>query len=132
MLSYEETVRFHGHSGPFLAIGYRVGQVACERLEPKGLMDISCIVKIPIKTPFNCIVDGIQCSTNCTFGKGNIELKPSEGDIEILFRDKTGRKIKMKVLPEIIEYALNCEEMEECAEKLLQKSIDEILKFLKE
>ena len=64
MLSYEEAVRFHGHNGPFLAIGYRMGQFANESLSPQGISDISCVVKSPLRTPFTCVVDGIQRGVN--------------------------------------------------------------------
>ena len=73
-LSYEDTLRFHGHDGPFLALGYRLGRHAVRLLKPRGIMDLKITVKTRIEKPFTCIVDGLQCSTFATLGKGNLVL----------------------------------------------------------
>ncbi len=66
--------RFHGHLGPYVVVGFRMGQLARLRLEGK-LMAISFT---GTKTPLSCVVDGIQFSSTCTLGKGNITIH--EGD----------------------------------------------------
>ena len=129
MLSYEEAVRFHGHNGPFLAMGYRVGQFAQGSLAPERIMDMSCIVKSPIRKPFTCVIDGIQCATDCTLGKGNVELKPTENGISAVFKSRTGKELTMEVRSEVLEYALNCKEMERYAHQLLEKPITEIVEI---
>ena len=129
MLSYEEAVRFHGHNGPFLAMGYRMGQFANRRLMSKRIMDMSCVVNVPIRKPFTCVVDGIQCATNCTFGKGNVELKQIESGVDVVFSSGAGKELAMKIRSEILEYALNCREPERCAHQLLKRSIAEIVEF---
>lgn len=129
MLNYEEAVRFHGHNGPFLAMGYRIGQFANRRLMPKNIRDMSCVVKLPMRRPYTCVVDGIQCATNCTFGKGNVELKQIESAVDVVFRSEAGKELTMKIRPEILEYALNCRELEQCAHQLLKRSIAEIVEF---
>lgn len=129
MLNYEEAVRFHGHNGPFLAMGYRIGQFANRRLMPKKIMDMSCVVKSPMRRPFTCVVDGIQCATNCTFGKGNVELKQIESGVDVVFRSGAGKELTMKIRSEILEYALNCRELEQGAHQLLKRSIADIIEF---
>jgi formylmethanofuran dehydrogenase subunit E len=62
--------RFHGHLGPYVVVGYRMGQLARQRLEGK-LMAISFT---GTKPPLSCLVDGIQFSSGCTLGKGNIAI----------------------------------------------------------
>ena len=62
--------RFHGHLGPYVAVGYRMGLLARQRLEGK-LIAVSFTGS---KTPLSCIVDGIQFSSTCTMGKGNIMI----------------------------------------------------------
>lgn len=125
MLSYEETIKLHGHNGPFLAIGYRMGKIAFEKMKPKELMDLKCIVYTFPNKPFLCILDGIQGATNCTFGKGNLKFEPQEG-VTALFENKEGKRVKIKVNPGILKYASNCKVLEECAQEILKKPTQEM------
>jgi formylmethanofuran dehydrogenase subunit E len=71
----EALKRFHGHLGPYLIIGYRMGLLARERL---GEGKMSAIAYTGFKPPISCLIDGIQFSTACTLGKGNIQVKEGE------------------------------------------------------
>ncbi|MGD1061234.1 MAG: formylmethanofuran dehydrogenase subunit E family protein [Methanomassiliicoccales archaeon] len=62
--------RFHGHLGPYVVVGYRMGQIARQRLEGK----LTAVSLTGTKTPLSCVVDGIQFSSTCTMGKGNITI----------------------------------------------------------
>jgi formylmethanofuran dehydrogenase subunit E len=66
--------RFHGHLGPFVVIGYRMGMIARKRLEGK----IQAIVFTGPKVPLSCIIDGIQFTSSCTLGKGNISIQEKD------------------------------------------------------
>jgi formylmethanofuran dehydrogenase subunit E len=66
--------RFHGHIGPFLAIGLRMGLVATERLG-RAPMKMRVVVRVMPRPPRSCVVDGVQYSTGCTMGKANIEIQ---------------------------------------------------------
>jgi len=73
MKNYEDVVKFHGHSCPGLALGFRVATKAMEELgiqEPSMDEEIVAIVEND-----SCAVDAIQVVTGCTFGKGNLILK---------------------------------------------------------
>jgi formylmethanofuran dehydrogenase subunit E len=63
----EETIAFHGHSCPGLAIGIRAAELARDRLDFGPEADMVCVVETDM-----CGVDGIQYLTGCTFGKGNL------------------------------------------------------------
>ncbi len=69
---------FHGHLGPFAMLGYRAGKLALKRLGAPSHFGITARVMCPPYTPPSCFADGIQFSTGCTLGKGNIELVPSD------------------------------------------------------
>ena len=69
---------FHGHLGPFAMLGYRAGRLALDRLGAPSHFGITAQVTCPDHTPPSCFADGIQYSTGCTLGKGNITLTPSE------------------------------------------------------
>ena len=93
-LTIEEAAKFHGHLGPFLLLGYMAGTLARETLKPKDEHDLHAEVTLPLKTPYTCVVDGIQCSTRCTLGKLNIKIKPSNKEIiTIMIKCKSSGKV---------------------------------------
>lgn len=69
-----KAAEFHGHLGPFLTIGVRIGLLAKRTLKTNGFRDLSVTVNTGNKTPLSCVVDGIQVATGCTLGKGNITV----------------------------------------------------------
>jgi formylmethanofuran dehydrogenase subunit E len=82
--------RFHGHIGPFLAIGLRMGLAANERLgrDPMGM---KAVVAVEGRPPRSCVLDGIQYSTGCTMGKGNISIEHDSAIVSAIFTAKTGK-----------------------------------------
>jgi len=127
VLSLEDAGAFHGHLGPFLVIGYRVGRYIVEKLEPIDEFDLFISVAIPLKTPYSCILDGIQCSTKCTLGKWNINWQESN---EFLIKAKnrnTGKILKVWLNKEVIEEAENCQDIAGLARILKEVSISEIV-----
>ena len=72
-------VEFHGHGGPFMTVGLRMGLYALEDLDCKGWFDVSCKVTLRWRPPDSCVIDGIQSSTGCTMGKHNIEVVEGDG-----------------------------------------------------
>ncbi|MFX1449200.1 MAG: formylmethanofuran dehydrogenase subunit E family protein [Promethearchaeota archaeon] len=96
----ERAKLFHGHLGPFLIIGLRMGLLAHKKLKPKDIHSLKAIVKTKLTTPYSCIIDGIQVSSLCTLGKNNIRVFESNTS-EAIFESKTN-KIKIKVREEII------------------------------
>jgi hypothetical protein len=74
-LTYTQAIRFHGHNGPFLALGYRLGQHVNTLMKPKGIMDYLVTVYVRREKPYTCVIDGLQCVTFATLGKGNILVR---------------------------------------------------------
>lgn len=71
---------FHGHLGPFLVMGVRMGIIGVRELGMKGneeMLRATAMVKdFP---PFSCIIDGIQVATKCTMGNKKLRLRSSSG-----------------------------------------------------
>jgi len=67
----ERLKRFHGHLGPYAAVGFVMGRIARERFPDR----IWCIAHSGTKRPMSCMADGIQMSSCCTLGKSNISLR---------------------------------------------------------
>jgi formylmethanofuran dehydrogenase subunit E len=71
----DQLAAFHGHLGPFLVLGYRMGRYARRELSGNPF-EMHAIVYLPEGSPEICIADGIQLGSGCTLGKGNIEIIP--------------------------------------------------------
>jgi len=85
-----ETFKFQGHICWASAMGTRVGLVALRELgvQRTGTSDeLHCIVEIGDNHGAQCFVDGVQYSTGCTFGKGDIE-KAGWGKLAIMLINK--------------------------------------------
>ena len=70
---------FHGHRGPFLVVGLRMGLRALRDLDACGCFDLRCRAHLRRSPPDSCVLDGIQMATGCTMGRMNIEVSEGEG-----------------------------------------------------
>ncbi|MEF8848222.1 MAG: formylmethanofuran dehydrogenase subunit E family protein [Candidatus Thermoplasmatota archaeon] len=121
---------FHGHIGPYAVIGYRMGKIACRKLTDDPF---SKKVKIMTgtKPPISCIIDGIQVSSGCTLGKGNIKIQDKKQPIAI-FKDNKGTQITITLKKDIyekIETAVRDEELLKYSEEIHKKPEEEIFKI---
>lgn len=65
--------RFHGHLGVYVTLGLRMGAIGKRRFgHYKGLR---AVVTSEPEPPMRCVLDGVQFSSGCTMGKGNIALE---------------------------------------------------------
>ncbi|KXB05144.1 hypothetical protein AKJ50_01730 [candidate division MSBL1 archaeon SCGC-AAA382A13] len=102
---------FHGHLGPYVVVGCRMGMIANNELGDDPF-EKKAVVETGIGPPLSCIVDGVQFSSGCTLGKGNLEIKDKgepkvifsaeEKSVSITLREKTWKKID-NVEDEILE-----------------------------
>lgn len=72
---------FHGHLGPYVILGYKMGKLAEKKI--KKIKKI--IIYLPKNPPQSCIIDGLQLSTNCTFGKNQIKIIKKKNFQKALF-----------------------------------------------
>jgi formylmethanofuran dehydrogenase subunit E len=88
----KHAVQLHGHLGPMLSFGARMGMAALRAVDAKGFFDVEVTCEGPfVKPPESCFFDGIQISTGATLGKRN--LKWIESD-KIVVRVKNVRSNK--------------------------------------
>lgn len=99
----EEARRYHGHLGPWLVLGLRIGQVALERLRARKHFGVEVRVECPPQPPPSCLVDGLQFSTGATYGKRNIELLPAE-KVRVVVRNRdTGETLEFRLVEGVPE-----------------------------
>jgi len=87
----EDLKSFHGHLGVYVTLGMRMGEIGKRRFgHYKGLF---AHVRSRPEPPMLCVVDGVQFSSGCTMGKGNIRTEPGENP-EVVFT-KEGRSLRV-------------------------------------
>ena len=124
--------QFHGHLGPYAVIGYRMGKIANEKLEPNPFSK-KATVWTGTKPPLSCIVDGIQISSGCTLGKGNLTVKP-DGIPKASFSNNSGKKIEItlkKSIQKEIDETVTEENIVSYSEQIFQKSDEELFEIMR-
>lgn len=125
-------IEFHGHLGPYLVLGLKAGLYANQTFgrEP---MKTEAFIETKVTPPQSCFADGVQFSTGCTFGKGNIHLKEGEG-LQATFR-RNNQELILKLKKEIIEEINSLPSKEETwdnlAKDLYQREVDKIFEIVK-
>ena len=123
---------FHGHLGPYVVIGYKMGLIANSILG-KDSFSKNVTVWTGINPPISCIIDGIQMSSGCTLGKGNISIN-HENIPKAEFINKNGQKVNISLKCEIkneIDNYLKKENIVEISEKLFDKNNDELFEIVR-
>ncbi len=92
----QRAIEFHGHHGPFMTIGLRMGLIALEMLDCKGWFNMSCEARLNWTPPDSCVIDGIQSSTGCTMGKRNIRVTEQSGVAAVFTANDKSLLIKLK------------------------------------
>ena len=99
----KRAIDFHGHLGPYLILGLLMGDLAINKLKCKRHFGIKAIVKGAEHKPKSCLIDGIQVSTGCTYGKGNI-IKLSGSSINAEFINLgNNKKIKICLKKDLVK-----------------------------
>jgi len=92
----------HGHLGPYLVAGIRMGLLALRELESSGYFRIQAESEAGRTTPLSCLNDGIQIGSGCTAGKGNLQII-GEGAPRARFSTEDGREITIELRREIVD-----------------------------
>jgi formylmethanofuran dehydrogenase subunit E len=128
----ETAIDFHGHLGPYLVLGLRMGELAIAKLRCKKHFGIRVLVKGAVDRPKSCIVDGLQLSTGCTYGKGNI-LKSNGKQIRAFFLNLDNNKritVSLKNgLSEKLQRLKGHKDSELFAKQLLDFAAEDLFKF---
>lgn len=101
--TFADVVRFHGHSCPGLAIGYRMA-VAGLRALAEGRAALAGEGRdarasdeelVAIVENDACGVDAVQCVAGCTFGKGNLIFRDYGKHVYTFFSRASGRGVRV-------------------------------------
>lgn len=92
---------FHGHLGPFVVLGYRMGKLALETAGSTGHFGIEADVYSILAPPPSCLIDGVQLGSGCTLGKRNIRVHETDGPAYADFTVRSGMKIRIALKPDM-------------------------------
>ena len=123
--------KFHGHLGPYAVIGYKMGIIANENLGDDPFIK-NAKVWTGCNPPISCIIDGIQLSSGCTLGKGNIEVI-DENTPKAVFTNKNGKNIIIQLNEEIrneIDSEVNKDNIEDYSQYIYKKSNSELFTII--
>lgn len=123
-VSLKDLAAFHGHLGPYIVIGYRIGAYAREHFCDNPF-DMNAYVYCAGRPPESCLADGIQLGCGCTFGKRNIDIIESD---EIAVEFRAGEEIlRIQPLPFLIQDGDDYEARIETAAEEMYSYQDEAL-----
>jgi len=91
----------HGHLGPYLVAGIRMGLLALRELDCPGYFGVRAESEAGRTTPLSCLNDGVQIGSGCTAGKGNLRIV-GEGRPRVRFVADDGRAITIELRPELV------------------------------
>ena len=96
-----DALKFHGHKCWASVAGVRVGLAALRELGVKrsGGTQLYGIIEIGEDHGGMCFGDGIQYTTGCTFGKGNIRKNPLGKVAFTLIEKETNRAVRIAFKP---------------------------------
>jgi len=94
-----KAAEFHGHLGPFLVLGVRMGLIGLRELGTKKDGNLQVRALLEDSVPFSCTIDGIQMATKCTMGNQKLKLIDSLG-IAVEFQLQPRKKITVAVNPD--------------------------------
>jgi len=78
---------FHGHLGPFLVVGVRMGLIGLRELHAnRGDLTLHALATLERAVPFSCTIDGIQVITQCTVGNGRLQIENVKNKIAATFQ----------------------------------------------
>jgi len=120
---YKEAVKFHGHSCPGLAIGYRMTLAALDSLHIERAEDEELVAIVQNDA---CGTDAVQFISGCTFGKGNFIFK-DYGKMVYIFYNRNSKKTVRVSRKTEVRQKMNDLSREEMIQKILITPTSEII-----
>ena len=90
-------VQLHGHLGPWVVAGARLGMAGNRALGAKAHFDVEVTCEGPFaKTPQSCFIDGVQLATGATLGKRTIHDVEAEQIVLRLKNTHNGETVEVR------------------------------------
>jgi formylmethanofuran dehydrogenase subunit E len=97
-------VQFHGHLGPAVVAGARMGMIGLCAVEAKGYFDVEVTCEGPLaKPPQACFLDGVQVATGATMGKRSLHWVQADQVLVRVKNIRTGRIVDVRPTPALLD-----------------------------
>ena len=99
-----QVVQFHGHLGPSVVAGARIGMAGLRAIEAKGYFDVEVVCEGPFaRPPQACFLDGLQVTTGATLGKRTLQWVQADR-IAVRFKNtRTGKTAELRPTPALLD-----------------------------
>lgn len=130
----KEATDLHGHFGPFLTLGVRMGIIGLRELGAKeGDTQLHVTAMLKYALPFSCMLDGIQTTTKCTAGNKRLTWKESKEFGAMFILKNSRQRVKVRVSPTVIqELTRKLDKMQPLGEEVRQLASEIALRPEKE
>lgn len=99
-----QVVQFHGHLGPAVVAGARLGMAGLRAVGAKGYFDVEVTCEGPMaKPPQACFLDGIQAATGATLGKRTLTWVQADQIAVRVRNTRTGETAELRPTPVLME-----------------------------
>lgn len=109
-VTMDELERFHGHVGPFVAMGARMGEFAVTQYNMPRYFGVTVDVECPAIPPHTCLIDGLMVASGATYGKKNINHIVAKEICVIISDDVTGAAVTFTLKSSTIDLLKKWEE----------------------
>lgn len=132
-LTLQDLERFHGHVGPYVALGARMGEHAVIVHKIPRYFGLHVQVQCPKSPPPSCIIDGLQQATGATMGKKNIVHIPVDSGVKVTIQDKEdNRQVIYTIKPEVYSLLKRWEDeglgVEERGKRIFEMKAEDLFK----
>jgi formylmethanofuran dehydrogenase subunit E len=99
-----QVVQFHGHLGPSVVAGARIGMAGLRAVEAQGYFDVEVVCEGPFAHPPQaCFLDGLQVTTGATLGKRTLQWVQADR-IAVRFKNtRTGKTAELRPTPALLD-----------------------------
>ena len=129
MIPLNTAREFHGHLGPWLVLGLLMGEYGVKKIGAKKYFGLNVGVSGLNSKPRTCLIDGLQLSTGCTLGKGNIKLLKTRGIFVNFSNTKNKKMATLRLRDNIFQEVVSTHSHRDCeklAKKLYKQSPDKL------
>src|SRR5208337_4205936 len=99
-----QVVQLHGHLGPSVVAGARMGMIGRDAVGAKGYFDVEVTCDGPMaKPPQSCFLDGIQVATGATMGKRTLAWVQADRIAMRVRNTRTGETAELRPTPALME-----------------------------
>jgi formylmethanofuran dehydrogenase subunit E len=96
-------VQFHGHLGPSVVAGARMGMIGLRAVDARGYFDVEVTCEGPLaKPPQSCFLDGLQMGTGATLGKRTLQWVEADRIVVRIKNSRTGRTAELRPTPDLM------------------------------